>query len=81
VDGTAEELTGIAQTKRTDEPATGINLSGFFEKWGIASTQTIDSAKIDFSGLTAQQIKQILQRIPSNVKAKLEITYKDGDGE
>ena len=81
VDGVAEGLTGIAQTKRSDEPATGINLSGFFEKWGIASTQTIDSAKIDFSGLTAQQIKQILQRIPSNVKAELEITYKDGDGE
>jgi hypothetical protein len=81
VDDIADGLTGWPQTKRTDEPATGINLSGFFEKWGIASTQVIDSAKIDFNGLTAQQIRQILQRIPSNIKAKLEITYKNGDRE
>lgn len=81
VGGIGEVPTGMAQTKRSDEPATGINLSGYFERWGIASTQKIDSAKIDFSGLTVLQIKQILQRIPSNVKAKLEITYKGGDRE
>ena len=81
VGGIGEVRVGLTQTKRSDEPATGINLSGYFERWGIASTQTIDSAKIDFSELTAQQIKQILQRIPSNIKAKLEITYKGGDGE
>lgn len=79
--GITAKPTRMAQTKRSDEPATGINLSGYFEIWGIASTQTIESAKIDFSELSAQQIKQILQRIPSNIKAKLEITYKDGDME
>lgn len=67
--------------KQTDEPVTGINLSGCFEKWGISSTQTIDSARIEFSGLTAQQIKQILQRIPSTFKATMEISYKEGDGQ
>jgi hypothetical protein len=67
--------------KRADEPVTGINLSGCFEKWGISSTQTIDSARIEFSGLTAQQIKQILQRIPSTFKATMEISYKEGDGQ
>jgi len=81
VGGIGEVRVGMTQTKRSDELATGINLSGYFERWGIASTQKIDSAKIDFSELTAQQIKQILQRIPSNIKAKLEITYKGGDEE
>lgn len=63
---------------KSEEPATGINLSGCFETWGVATDQTIETARIEFSGLTAQQIKQILQRIPSTFKATLEIAYKDG---
>lgn len=68
----------VTQHKQSDEPANGINLSGCFEKWGIPSDQTLSSAKIEFQGLTAQQIKQILQRIPSTFKANLEISYEDG---
>jgi hypothetical protein len=63
---------------RSEQPATGINLSGCFEKWGVHTGQTIETARIEFSGLTAQQVKQILQRIPSAFKAALEITYKNG---
>jgi len=74
--GTGATIEIIAQTRRADEPSSGINLSGCFEKWGVPSSQAIDSAKIEFSGLTAQQIKQILQRIPSAFKAIIEITYK-----
>jgi hypothetical protein len=66
------------KTNKSEEPATGINLSGCFETWGVPTSQTIETAQIEFSGLTAQQIKQILQRIPSTFKATLEITYKDG---
>jgi hypothetical protein len=40
----------------------------------------LDKATIEFSGLSAQQIKQILQRIPSHVKAMLEISFT-GDAE
>ena len=68
----------ITQNQKSDEPATGINLSGSFEKWGISSDRTLNSAKIEFQGLTAQQVKQILQRIPSAFKASLEITFQDG---
>jgi hypothetical protein len=71
----------ILKFNKTDEPATGINLSGCFESWGVSSSQTIDSTQIEFSGLTAQQIKQILQRIPSAFSASLEISYKAGDEE
>jgi len=78
--GTAPVILPTSQTKRSDEPATGINLSGFFEKWGVLPSQTLDTARIEFGDLTAQQVKQILQRIPSTFKAKLEITYKE-DGE
>ncbi len=66
---------------KTEEPATGINLSGCFETWGVPTSQAIETARIEFSGLTAQQIKQILQRIPSTFKATLEIAYKDGGEE
>ncbi len=69
----------MPQTKRAEEPASGINLSGCFESWGISSDKTIDAAKIEFSGLSAQQIKQILQRIPSSFKATMEITYTEED--
>ena len=71
-------LTAETKTMRSDEPATGINLSGNIETWGIVSGQSIEKARIEFSGLTAQQIKQILQRIPSAFKATLEIEFKEG---
>ena len=71
----------VIETNRTNEPTTGLNLSGSFEKWGVSSTQVIKSAKIEFNNLTAQQIKQILQRIPSTFKAMFEISYKKGSEE
>jgi type III secretory pathway lipoprotein EscJ len=74
---TTEPIPAI-KSKRSEEPATGINLSGCFEAWGVPTSQAIETARIEFSGLTAQQIKQILQRIPSTFKATLEIAYKDG---
>ena len=67
-----------AKTCKSAEPATGINLSGCFESWGVSSSQSIETARIEFSGLTSQQIKQILQRIPSSFKATLDITWRDG---
>jgi hypothetical protein len=70
--------TSAVKRNRSEQPATGINLSGCFEKWGVHTGQTIETARIEFSGLTAQQVKQILQRIPSAFKAALEITYKNG---
>lgn len=66
------------KSRKAEEPATGINLSGCFEAWGVPTSQTIETARIEFSGLTAQQIKQILQRIPSTFRATLEIAYKEG---
>jgi hypothetical protein len=67
------------QVRRSEEPATAINLSGCFEKWGIPSDTSISTARIEFSGLTAQQVRQILTKIPSAYKATLEITYTDGE--
>ena len=68
-------------TQQIDEPSTGINLSGNFEKWGIDGSQTIGSATIEFSELSAQQIKRILLAIPSAFKAKLSITYENEEGQ
>jgi hypothetical protein len=69
----------ITQNRKSNEPTNGINLSGSFEKWGISSEKTLDSAKVEFQGLTVGQVKQILQRIPSAFKALLEVTFQDGD--
>jgi len=71
----------LIKNKKSEEPNTGINLQGYFEAWGISSDQSIESARIEFSGLTAQQIKVILQRIPSTFKANLDITYEEGGKE
>ncbi len=77
--GTTPPVVPIPTIKTNkSEPATGINLSGCFETWGVPTSQPIETARIELSGLTAQQIKQILQRIPSTFKATLEIAYKDG---
>jgi hypothetical protein len=74
-----ETVPQAVKSRKSDEPTSAINLSGCFETWGVMSSQTIESARIEFRGLTAQQIKQILQRVPSTFKATLEITYNDGD--
>jgi len=72
------EPTPEIKIRKSEEPATGINLSGCFETWGVPTSQSIETARIEFAGLTAQQVKQILQRIPSTFRATLEIAYKDG---
>lgn len=69
------------KVRRTEEPSSGINLTGSFESWGVPSSQSIEKARIEFSGLTVQQVKQILQRIPSAFKASLEVEYKEGGEE
>ena len=65
--------------KRTEEAGTGINLAGCFEAWGLPASKPLQTTKIEFSGLTVSQVKQILQRIPSTFKANLDITYKEGE--
>lgn len=67
------------KSRKSEEPATGINLSGCFETWGVPTNQSLETTRIEFSGLTAQQIKQILMRIPSVFKATIEIAYKEGE--
>jgi len=72
---------GTVQVRRTDAPNTGINLSGYFEKWGISAGKTLNSAKIEFSNLTVQQLKQVLQRLPVGLRASLEITFTEEESE
>lgn len=66
-----------AKIQRSEEANIGINLCGYFEKWGIDPSTTLKNAKIEFANLTAQQIKQILQRLPSAFRASLEISYDE----
>lgn len=70
---------GTARIRRSEEPSIGINLAASFEKWSIPSGTLLDNAKVEFEGLTVQQLKQILQRLPSSVKASLEISFAEED--
>jgi hypothetical protein len=74
-------VTKPSVVKSTDEPNTGINLSGCFERWNIPSEITLDNARIEFKDLTVQQVKQILQRIPSAFRASLEVTYSQEEND
>lgn len=65
--------------RRTEEPATGINLSGCFERWRVPSGTTLSSARLEFKDVSVQQIKQILQRLPSAFRASLEISYQEDE--
>lgn len=76
---TVPPVSPTIQVKRTDEPNTGINLSGCFERWNIPSGTVLDRAKVEFEGVNVQQLKQILQRLPSSVKASLEVSYPEED--
>ena len=77
--GGTGSATTLPQTKiqRSEEANTGINLCGYFEKWGLDPSTTLKNATIEFTNLTAQQIKQILQRLPSAFRASLEISYDE----
>lgn len=75
------EITPVTLIRRSDQPTSARNLSGCFEKWGIPSSTTIESAKIEFNGLTAQQLKQILLSVPSAFKASLEISFTEEEGQ
>ena len=70
-----------AKTHATEQPTNVINLIGSFEKWGVPTTTNLSSAKVEFNDLTVQQMKQILQRIPSAFRASLEISYTQEQGQ
>lgn len=74
-------LPSLPKVQRCSEPTNGLNLIGQFDQWGIDSTQQLQTARIDFRDLSVQQLKQILQRLPSSFKVSMEITYRDGDNE
>jgi hypothetical protein len=66
------------KTHRTEQAANGINLCGYFERWGIEPSQVLDTARIELNNVTPQQMKQILQRLPSSLKASLEVAFREG---
>ncbi len=78
--GPVPTVTTATEVRRTDEATTGINLSAYFEKWGVDSGLLLDTVKIELNNLTVQQVKQILTRFPSSTKAFMEVNFnKDRD--
>jgi hypothetical protein len=69
-------LPPLLRTERTPDEANTISLIGQLELWGITLDKTLTSAKVEFSNLTAQQLRRILQQIPSAHRAKLEVSFE-----
>ena len=67
----------VPRTQSILDARTGINLCGAFEQWGLDPSTTLARAKVEFHNLSVQQIKQILQRLPSAFKATMEVTYTE----
>ncbi|MDD3269499.1 MAG: DUF499 domain-containing protein [Syntrophomonadaceae bacterium] len=63
--------------KRSEEK-TILNLGGEFDVWGMESTRKIAQARLEFNGLTVQDIKQLLRRLPPTTRAVLEIKLPGG---
>jgi len=74
-------VTTATEIHRTNEATTGINLTACFEKWGVDPSAVLDTTKIEFNNLTVQQVKQILTRLPSSLKASMEVTFTKEGGE
>ncbi|SPE58503.1 conserved hypothetical protein [Verrucomicrobia bacterium] len=75
-DQAALPLVPAPQTRRTDTETITLNLIGQLELWGITPDKVLTVAKVEFSNVTAQQLRRILQQIPSGQRANLEVTYQ-----
>jgi hypothetical protein len=64
------------ETRRTPAETNTLNLIGQLEGWGITSDRVLTLAKVEFSNLTAQELRRILQQIASARRANLEVTWQ-----
>lgn len=70
------ESAKVARVLRT-QPKSGLNLSAEFETWGFKPSDKIPIARLEFSDLTVQELRTLLQKLPPIVKATLEVsTYE-----
>ncbi len=65
-----------AEVCSTPTPTSIVNLIGSFDQWGVPSDASLDSVRLEFEGMTVQQAKALIQRLPSNLRAKLEVAFR-----
>jgi hypothetical protein len=67
-------------TKRTrrSEPKTPLNLSGQLEAWGFAANETIPLARLEFGEMSVGELKQLLLKLPMNLRVILEVALREG---
>jgi hypothetical protein len=71
-------VTSSLPITKCSEEKTVLNLGGEFDAWGMESSQKVIQARFKFNGLTVQEIKQLLRRLPPTTKAVLEIEMPGG---
>ena len=69
-------LLPVTRTLRPTVETNTISLIGQLEQWGITPDKMLTLAKVEFTNLTAQQFRRILQEIPSAHRANLEVTFQ-----
>jgi len=76
--GPATQVTDNITSRHSEAATTSVNLMACLDKWGLASGKTLQSVRLQFEGMTVQQVKAVLQRLPSSAKASIEVTYEEG---
>ena len=70
---------GSSVTKRTAAPGNVMELTQQLELWEIPAQQVVDRVQLQLDGLTKEEVKAVLVRLPSSVRATLELTYRTPD--
>jgi len=78
--GPLHVTTENSKIRQKEDNNTAINLSACFEKWDIDSSTVLDTTIIEFNDLTVQQVKQILTRLPSSLRASMEVIFTREEG-
>lgn len=63
--------------RRSPQPRRPINLTGELEQWGIDARATIAVARLEFTGLSAGQLRHLISRLPGDVQAVLEVETEE----
>lgn len=65
------------RVRRSSQPRRPINLTGELEQWGIDVRAMIPVARLEFTGISAAQLRDLLSRLPRDVPAVLEVEIEE----
>jgi hypothetical protein len=67
----------VFTSRKTEAPASGVQLSGSFDQWGVPSDGQLQAAKIEFANISVPMLKKVLAGLHSSLKASLEVKFEE----